>query len=263
MAQTLQQRMIAYEDSYSSKIINRIPIIIKIDGRSFTRVTKNVQKPFCEKTMAILNGTMLALVKQIDGAMFGYQYSDKIFIVLRNDRKDDEDPWFGNQIQEMCSSAASIATGKFINQIQEIDQPPKFEGDITFKTNVFGISNITEVINYLIYKQYCCMQYSINEVVYSIIGKNNQEMLNGTDIEDRKKIIDNAGISLDNFPMSFLHGSSVYIAPKLVTTAHGEATHHKWYLDFNVPLFVDKKERERLRTILTTGSDIFRPERDL
>jgi tRNA(His) guanylyltransferase len=82
MAQTLQQRMIAYEESTSQRIISRIPVIIKIDGWSFSRVTKNLPKPFCHKTMAMLNGTMISLVKQIDGAVFGYQYSDKIIIGL-------------------------------------------------------------------------------------------------------------------------------------------------------------------------------------
>lgn len=261
MAQTLQQRMISYEESTSPRIISRIPVIIKIDGRSFSRATKRIQKPFCHRTMAILNGTMLSLVKKIDGAVFGYQYSDKIVLVLRNDRGEEEDPWFGNDVQAMCSAAASMATYEFMTQLWEIDEPPELEGDISFKTNVFGIPNIIEVINYIIYRQYCCMQYAIDETVYSVIGRGST--LDGVDIEDRKKILDDAGVSLEEFPASFRHGSAVYLTPKLVHTAHGEVTHHKWLVDFEIPLFVEKKDREMLRTILTTGSDIFRPERDL
>jgi tRNA(His) 5'-end guanylyltransferase len=110
MAQSLQHRQLAYENSYNQTIISRIPVIIKIDGRSFTRVTKNIPKPFCQKTMLLFNSTMVSLAKQIDGVMFGYQYSDKIILVLRNDRSPDETPWFGNHIQKMSSSAASIST---------------------------------------------------------------------------------------------------------------------------------------------------------
>ena len=260
MAQTLKQRMIAYEGSTSQRIISRIPIIIKIDGRSFSRATQNIQKPFCLKTMAMFNGTMLSLVKQIDGAVFGYQYSDKIILALRNDRSEDEDPWFGNDIQDICSSSASMATYEFMNQLWETDQPPELEGSIAFKVKVFGMPNITEVINYIMYRQFCCMQYAIDETIYSLIG--HSAALDGVSIEERKKILDDAGISLDDFPASFHHGVSAYVTPKLVKTAQGETTHHKWTLDFNVPLFADKKERERLRTILTTGIDIFKPERD-
>lgn len=260
MAQTLKQRIIAYEGSTSQRIISRIPVIIKIDGRSFSRATQNIQKPFCHKTMAMFNGTMLSLVKQIDGAVFGYQYSDKIIIVLRNDRSENEDPWFGNYIQDMCSASASMATYEFMNQLWEIDQPPELEGNIAFKVNVFGIPSISEVINYIIYRQFCCMQYAIDESIYSLLGRS--AALDGVGIEERKKLLDDAGVSLDDFPASFHHGSAAYVTPRLISTAQGEVTHHKWMLDFDVPLFVDKKERERLRTILTTGSDIFRPERD-
>ena len=261
MAQTLQQRMISYEESTSQKIISRIPIIIKIDGSSFTRVTKNIQKPFCHKTMAMLNATMLSLVKQIDGAVFGFQYSDKIIIVLRNDRKENEDPWFGNDVQAICSSSASKATYEFMNQLWEINDPPALEGNIAFKSIVFGLPNITEVINYIIYNQYCCMQYAINETVYSVLGI--RSVIDGTNIEDRKKVLDEAGISLDAYPTAFRHGSTAYITPRLVSTAQGETTHHKWRLDFETPLFAVDKDKDRLKTILRTVSDIFKPERDL
>jgi tRNA(His) guanylyltransferase len=260
MAQTLQQRMISYENSTNTRIISRIPVVIKIDGFSFTRVTKNIQRPFCHKTMAMLNSTMLSLVKQTDGAVFGLQYSDKIIIVLRNDRGDNEDPWFGNDIQSIGSYGASRATYEFMSQLWEIDDPPALEGTISFRSKVFGLPNITEVINYIIYQQYCCMQYAINEVLYTVIGKRN---LDGIDTESRKQILDDAGISLNDYPTAFRYGSAAYITPKLVTTAHGETTHHKWFLDFEIPLFVEEKNKAKLRTIIQTGSDIFIPERDL
>lgn len=260
MAQTLQQRMLSYEESTTSKIISRIPVIIKIDGFSFSRLTKNISKPFCHKTMTMLNQTMLSLVKQIDGAVFAIQYSDKIIIVLRNDRGENEDPWFGNDVQSLCSIASSKATYEFLNQLWEIDSPPSLEGDILFKAKVFALPNTNEVINYIIYTQYCSMQYAINETVYSIIGR---KSIDGLDLESRKKILDEAGVPFDTLPESFRNGVAAYITPKLVHTAQGEVTHHKWMLNFQTPLFVGEKDRERLRTIIKTGSDIFVPERDL
>lgn len=249
----------SYEESASTKVMSRIPVIIKIDGRLFSRATRNVQKPFCHKTMAMLSGTMLSLVKQIDGVVFGYQYSDKIILVLRNDRSEDEDPWFGNDTQAMCSAAASLATYELLSQLWDIDQPPDLEGNLTFKASVFGLPSITEAINYIVYQQYCCMQDAINGAVKAVTGS----IIDGMTIDDRKKLLDDAGVSLDAFPAAFRHGAAAYVAPKLVHTTQGEVTHRKWLLDFEVPLFVEKKDRDRLRTILTTGSDIFRPERDL
>jgi tRNA(His) guanylyltransferase len=67
MTQTLQQRHQAYEAAYDCSIINRLPVIIKLNGRSFSKITKSLQKPFDHQLTALLNDTMLSLAKQIDG----------------------------------------------------------------------------------------------------------------------------------------------------------------------------------------------------
>jgi tRNA(His) 5'-end guanylyltransferase len=249
--------MVSYEESTEYKLLRKIPVVLKIDGRSFATITRNIQKPFCHKTMSMMSGTMLSLVKQIDGAIFGYTYSDKIIIVLRNDRSETEDPWFGNNIQSICSTTSSLATYEFLHNVWEIDNPPQFEGSITFKTKVFGVPSITEVINYLIYSQYCCMQYAINSILHSVIGRSS--VLDGISLEDRKKALDEAGISLDDFPSAFRFGVASYVVPQL-RRIDGTDARHRWLLDLDIPLF--SEQRDKLRTIIKTGSDIFRPERD-
>lgn len=260
MAHTLPQRMESYEESFNTKIISRIPIIIKIDGRSFSRVTKNITKPYCHSTMTIMANTMLNLVKQIDGAVFGYQYSDKIILVLKNDRSDNEDPWFGNQIQLMCSVASSMATSFFLTLMWGIENPPELEGDISFKCHVFGVPSIIEAANYILYHQFCCVNQAITEVLYTVVGQKN---VSGMTYESRKQLLDNAGVSVDDYPNAFRYGVASYVAPKLIRSGGVEHTQHKWQLDFDVPVFSDKKSREHLITILDTGTDIFRPERDM
>lgn len=264
MAQSLQQRQLGYENIYTQNIISRIPVIIKLDGRSFVKVTNNTNKPFCHKTMALLNGTMLALAKEIDGVVFGYQYSDKIVLILRNDRSTDEDPWFGNDIQKQVSVSASLATYEFMSQLWSMDDAPNLEGSITFAAQSFGVPSIKEGINYLLYRQFRCMQTALNEAVYSVLwpryGRETSAILDGKDMNDRKKILDEAGFDFDSLPSAFRHGSAAYLAPKLENTSQGQITRHKWLLDFEIPLFADSKGW--LSTILTTGSDIFRPERD-
>jgi tRNA(His) guanylyltransferase len=265
MAQSLQQRQVGYEQTYNQNIIGRIPVVIKIDGRSFNRVTKNTQRPFCQKTMLLLNSTMLNLAKQIDGVLFGFQYSDKIFFILRNDRSPDEDPWFGNNIQKLSSVSASMATYEFMNQLWAADDPPALEGSITFASHVFGVPNVTEAINYLIYRQFRCMQNALNESVQSVLwpryGKQTPSFLEDKSMDQRQQMLHEAGFDFESLPAAYRLGSAAYLVPTLVDISQGQITSHKWLLDFNCPLF--SKSQDRLRTILTTGSDIFRPERDL
>ena len=257
-------RHLEYEDSYSYNIISNIPVIIKIDGRSFARVTKQTQKPFCHKTMALLNGTMLSLAKQIDGVLFGYQYSDKIILVLRNDRSQGEDPWFGNNVQKMAAASASMATYEFMTALWEMEEAPSLEGSITFVSHAFGVPSIKEAINYLIHRQLRCMQTAVNESVYSVLwpryGRQAAAILEEKNLDERRQILENAGFELDSLPAAFRHGTATYLTPKLVQTSHGQITRQKWLMDFDIPLLAESKEW--LGTILTTGSDIFRPERD-
>lgn len=259
-----QPRQIEYEENQNYKILPRIPVIIKIDGRSFSKITKHTQKPFCHKIMALLNETMLALVKQIDGVVFGYQYSDKMLFVLRNDRSQDEDPWFGNHIQQQASVAASMATYHFMRNLWSMDDPPNLEGDITFHARVFGVPSIKEACNYLIYRQWMCLQNAINEAVYSVLwpryGKKTAAFLDEKSLDQRKQILEDAGLDLDNLPSAYRLGSAAYVVPTIVHTTQGQINRQKWTLDFDIPLL--SKSQDWLRTILTTGSDIFRPERD-
>ena len=53
--------------------------------------------------MDIMATTLIETVKQIDGAVFGYQQSDEITFVLRNDWTNDTDPWFSNRVQKIIS----------------------------------------------------------------------------------------------------------------------------------------------------------------
>lgn len=264
MAQTLQHRQLAYENAYNQTIINRIPVIIKIDGKSFSRVTRSTQKPFCQRTMLLLNQTMVALAKRIDGVMFGYQYADKIILVLRNDRSPDETPWCGNNVQKMSTSAASMATYEFMTHMWSMDNPPELDGAIEFSAHTFGVPSVKEAINYLLYRQFRCIQSAVDEAARSVLwaryGSETYAILEDKDMNDRKQILDEAGFEFDSLPSAFRHGSATYLTPAFVNTAQGQVTRHKWLSDFDVPLFNDSKEW--LNTIITTGSDIFRPERD-
>lgn len=257
-------RQLGYEDSYTYNIIGRIPVIIKINVCSFPRMTKHTQKPFCHKTMALLTGTMQSLAKQIDGVVFGYQYSDRIILVLRNDRSLEEDPWFGNDVQKMAAVSASMATYEFMTQLWTMNEAPRLDGSINFASKAFGVPSIKEAVNYLIHRQLRCMQTAVNEAVYSVLwpryGRQTAGILEEKNMDERRQILEDAGFDFDSLPTPYRHGAATYLAPTLAQTAQGQVTRQKWLMDFDVPLLAESKEW--LGTIISTGSDIFRPERD-
>ena len=63
--------------------------------------------------------TMLALCEQIQGCVLGYTQSDEITLVLVDYQRIESMAWFDNQVQKMCSVAASIATSAFVKALHE------------------------------------------------------------------------------------------------------------------------------------------------
>ena len=63
--------------------------------------------------------TMLALCEQIQGCVLGYTQFDEITLVLVDYQKIESMAWFDNQVQKMCSVAASIATSAFEKALHE------------------------------------------------------------------------------------------------------------------------------------------------
>jgi tRNA(His) 5'-end guanylyltransferase len=215
-----------------------------------------------------MSHTMLQLVKQVDGAVFAYQQSDEISIVLRNDQTNDTDPWFGNRPQKISSVAASIATYEFNHYFWNMPDPPKLEEPALFDARTFGIPNTSEVINYLVFRQQDCMRNAITAATYTCLNhkygrRKMHQMLDGRSLSDRQDLLwDECGIDYhQDYPPAFRRGIAAYQAPRFVDTPHGQMTKHRWVLDLNLPRITD--DRDFVHGILTTGRDIFRQDRDL
>ena len=59
------------------------------------------------------------------GASVGYTQSDEITLVLVDYQRIESMVWYGNQVQKMCSVAASIATNAALVSIPELSTVPE------------------------------------------------------------------------------------------------------------------------------------------
>ena len=85
----LKDRIDSYHESTDYKLLNRIPIIITINGRAFSKATSLLDKPYCNKFAECMFSTTLRLCNEIEGALFAYQHNDEITIITRNDQGPD------------------------------------------------------------------------------------------------------------------------------------------------------------------------------
>lgn len=65
LAETLSDRMKEYESNTQIKLIKKLPVIVRLDGRSFSKFTKGFEKPFDIEISDIFQKVTLALRKDI------------------------------------------------------------------------------------------------------------------------------------------------------------------------------------------------------
>jgi len=112
----LGDRMKAYErmSSGKSRLDADLPVIARIDGRSFSKFTKPFKKPFDTRITDAMDATTAYLVKETH-ANIGYTQSDEITLVWHVDRSknDAAQILFDGRTQKLCSVLAGMATSAF------------------------------------------------------------------------------------------------------------------------------------------------------
>lgn len=102
-----------YEQVPKTRLVRRMPVAIRIDGKAFHTFTRGFKKPFDEVLGNAMVRTMEYLCKNIQGCVFGYTQSDEITLLLIDYQTFETDAWFEYEVQKMCSISASMATMAF------------------------------------------------------------------------------------------------------------------------------------------------------
>lgn len=254
----LKDRVDSYQEATDFKLLNRVPIIICINGRSFAKNTSLLDKPYCAKFAECILSTTLRLCSEIDGALFAYQHNDEIVILARNDQNPDTSAWYDNKLQKICSVTASIATLHFDKCANKIDL--NLTAEPVFTSKVFVVPNIMEAVNTMIYKQqqnfYTSIQSACFYELLKKYDKNNiKEMLNGLNFDDKVDLLNQeCEVDFNDYPTSFRRGAACYKVPKITEGS----MKNKWTVNLELPIFA--KDQSFLNNIFKNGADIFRNE---
>ncbi len=257
---SLKQRVSSYEEIADYKLLSKLPVIISINGRSFSKITSLLDKPYSFEFSECLYDTMLKIIQDVDGAVFGYAYNDEIVIIARNDQKEDTNPWYDNKIQKITSVASSLATFYFSNKANSMDL--NLYGDPIFVSKVFTVPNFTETINTLIYKQNQSYSKSLyNACLYELLKLNKysvsdiKEMLSNTSQDDKiDLLLQECNVDFNDYPSDFRRGVGCYRIPVIM----GTEMRNKWSLNKELPFFT--KDLNFLNYIIKNGFDIVRKD---
>jgi tRNA(His) 5'-end guanylyltransferase len=204
----LGQRMKRYEESYKIKMPLRMPVLLRIDGKTFHTVTKKMgfKKPFDENIHSSMIDIMQQLMHKVSGFKLAYTQSDEISILLVNYDKLETQAYFDNELQKLVSIIASIAGAVF-------NRPQTWRFSAGDDYPVFDcrawVMPPDDVENYFLWRYKDARRNAINSLGQAnfshglLQGKNQQEVI---------EMLDQKGIYFENQPKEFQNGTCLYIA---------------------------------------------------
>lgn len=161
-------RMKLYERTTKHILSPRTYTIVRVDGRAFHTYLKGCEKPFDYQVIDAMDRTAAALCEAISGVRFAYTQSDEISILL-TDLEPRTQPWFGGEIQKICSVSASLATAAFNHHYDRPVSSVRHDY-ATFDARVYTIPSRIEVANYFLWRQQDAIRNAVSmaaEVYFS------------------------------------------------------------------------------------------------
>ena len=268
----LAKRMKEYESVSKTKLIKRMPVIIRIDGRAFHTFTKGFQRPFDEVLIKSMQDTMKYLCENIQNCVLGYHQSDEITLLLVDYKELNTSPWFDNEVQKICSITASMTTMAFNKYFQkhvkEFGATIPYYGTIypcdaesavymknlnraiekgaMFDARCFNIPK-DDVTNNFYWRQLDATRNSIQMVGQAHFSHRELQNKNCNEIQDM--LFSKKGINWNDF-FTYLKRGSCCVKETYMLKDNGLRTH--WIIDKEIPVFKGE-ERDYIDKLVYVG----------
>ena len=215
----LGDRMKTYErHETDARLLPNLPIYVRLDGRGFSKFTKDMKRPYDERLSTLMLATTEYLVKEF-GASIGYVQSDEISLVLKNDY--EHGAIFEGKVQKLVSTLASAATAFFnanftkyfdgLNTTDFCDRLP------TFDCRIFSLPNWDEATNAILWRYLDALKNSKQMLAQHYFSHKELQKLNGKQLVDKLKTEKN--IIWEDYPEFFRSG--VFVKKSNVEVSEG------------------------------------------
>jgi len=271
--ESLGDRMKRYESVSKTRLVSRMPVIIRLDGIAFHTFTHGFIKPFDEVLMKTMQDTMKYLCENIQGCVFGYTQSDEITLILIDYAKLNTSAWFDNEVQKLCSVAASMATSAFnsafLNNAEHFILPVKLSierggsleseeevmwqrydtyrkvfGKALFDCRAFNVPK-EDVCNCILWRQKDAERNSIQSLSQAHFSHKEILGLNNNKLQD--KLHEEKGINWNDLDIVKKRGTCCIKKPRQDENT-GEIKHHsngeislEWVIDTEIPIFTKNR----------------------
>lgn len=245
-----------YESVPKTRLVRRMPVAIRLDGKAFHTFTRGFEKPFDEVLGKSMRETMKYLCENIQGCVLGYTQSDEITLILVDYQNLNSCAWFDYEVQKMCSIAASMATmafNKFFTKnVNYFEITHEYDDTINeycttlvnaaekgamFDARVFNIPK-EEACNLIYWRQLDATRNSIQ-----MVGQANfshKELQNKSCNMIQEMLFAEKGINWNDYPTYLKRGScciKTTIQNPNVDIKDGAYPKSIWMIDLDIPIF--------------------------
>jgi len=257
---SLSKRMKEYELAYKYKLTPRSYVIIRLDGKNFSKYTSKLDKPFDVPLSDAMNETAKALCDEFN-CKFAYTQSDEISLLITDIGNLEAEMIHGGSIQKLCSLTASVATAKF-NEVRNIQymmddgnmdpMAPTLPKQAYFDARVFIVPSQIEVVNHMIWRQQDATRNSVSMAAHALLG--HKATMNRSGAEKQEMMFQEKGVNWNDYPTKFKRGVIIFKETYLKnvlnpTDMDGNSEpvvvlvpRTRWSIDSETPIFTQDKE---------------------
>lgn len=192
------------------RFLPMLPIYARIDGRTFSKFTKGLERPYDQRMIDCMVATTKHLVKETN-AKIGYCQSDEISLVWMTESYDSE-IFFNGKIQKMVSVISSLATAAFTNAILNSELSSYASKLPHFDARVFQLPNKIEAANVILWR---CMDATKNAVSMAASHYYSHKELIGKSGSEKQEMLFQKGINFNDYNPAFKQG--VFVRRKQIT----------------------------------------------
>ena len=191
----LDAKMRCYEQSIDQHLLPDVYLVARIDGRSFSRLTKEIcdfEAPFDIRFRDMMVETVKALMECGFRVVYGFTESDEISLLFHTDENT-----FGRKVRKYNSILAGTASAAFslaLGQLAVMD------------CRMVPLPKLEHVQDYFLWRQEDANRNALNAHCYWMLRKEGMnatdatEFLEGRSIAFKNELLFSHGINFDKLP---------------------------------------------------------------
>lgn len=238
-ADSFAGRMKGYESVAQSILMPRTPVIVRVDGKNFSKLTKGMNKPFDAKLTQCMAAVALRLAAEAQNCRIAYHQSDEVSLLLTDFRTLTSEGWFANQVQKICSVSAAIATSAFAQEYIKLF-PERVESSHlpVFDARCFNVPR-EEVTNYFIWRQRDAERNSVSMAAQAVFSHKELQGINRTQMMDM--LLLRKGINWNDYSAIYKRGAVVSKEMTKTNVMQDGVIRAKWVIT-EAPVFSQERD---------------------